>query len=124
VSAGTFGQVLKRLRESRRPLLSQSRLGDWAEFDHSYVSRLESGVRRPTRDAVNKLASALKATGEERAALLAASGFLPGDPGVLLADSSLARLHTILDAKLLPADLEQQIRTSLAVLADYASLAA
>ena len=38
-----FGPVLKRFREARR--VSQSKLAERAGFDHSYVSRLESGAR-------------------------------------------------------------------------------
>ncbi|MFM8595041.1 MAG: helix-turn-helix domain-containing protein [Chloroflexota bacterium] len=52
-----FGMQLKSLREARR--VSQSKLAERAEFDHSYVSRLESGARMPTRDAVERLSSAL-----------------------------------------------------------------
>ena len=52
-----FGGLLKAMREARR--ISQSKLAERADFDHSYVSRLESGARMPTRDAVERLASAL-----------------------------------------------------------------
>ena len=51
-----FGVTLKRFREARR--VSQSKLAERAGFDHSYVSRLESSARTPTRDAVEQLAGA------------------------------------------------------------------
>ncbi len=70
-----FGQLLKRYREAAQ--LSQSRLAQRAGFDHSYVSRLESGRRAPTREAILRLAEALELTPAERDNLLAAAGFLP-----------------------------------------------
>lgn len=70
----SFGAALKRYREHAR--VSQSRLGEWAGFDHSYVSRLESGARRPTREAVGLLADALGLPAAHRDALLESAGFL------------------------------------------------
>ena len=52
-----FGALLKGFRERRG--VSQSKLAERANFDHSYVSRLESGSRMPTRDAVDRLGMAL-----------------------------------------------------------------
>ena len=51
-----FAQLLKQYRETTR--ISRSRLAESSGFDHSYVSRLESGHRMPTRDAVVKFADA------------------------------------------------------------------
>ena len=79
-----FGRALKPLREERH--LSQAKLAERAGFDHSYVSRLESGERRPTRSAVASLAAAMKLDGAGFDTLLAAAGFLPNDPVMLLAD--------------------------------------
>jgi transcriptional regulator with XRE-family HTH domain len=70
-----FGQLLKRYREAAR--LSQSRLAQRAGFDHSYVSRLESGRRAPTREAILRLAEALELGPADRDTLLAAAGFMP-----------------------------------------------
>lgn len=69
----SFGSTLKQLREARR--ISQSRLGLEAGFDHSYVSRLESGARKPAREAVDQLADALNASPAERDQLLQSAGF-------------------------------------------------
>lgn len=79
----TFGIALQDARVMRR--VSQSKLAARAGFDHSYVSRLESGTRTPTREAVLHLAGALglDATGTDQ--LLSAAGFLPGDVASLLA---------------------------------------
>src|SRR5690606_24231259 len=81
--ATAFGGVLKEFRESRR--VSQSKLAQRAGFDHSYVSRLESGARTPTRDAVDQLAKALELTGVQHDELLVAAGFLPREVSSLLA---------------------------------------
>jgi transcriptional regulator with XRE-family HTH domain len=83
VETQTFGCTLKRIREgarfSDRPYVSQSRLAEWAGFDHSYVSRLETGSRMPTRDAVHRLADALQATAGERDEMLMRAGFVAPD---------------------------------------------
>lgn len=80
MTATTFGEELRRQRARQR--ISQSRLALEAGFDHSYVSRIESGTRKPTREAVLALADALRAAPQERDRLLIAAGFMPDDPGV------------------------------------------
>ena len=79
-----FGLLLKKCREARG--VSQSKLAERAGFDHSYVSRLESGARTPTRDAVDRLGEALSLDRIERDAMLASAGFLPRDVGSLLSN--------------------------------------
>lgn len=89
------GLILKELRERR--LVSQSKLAKRAGFDHSFVSRCESGTRTPTRDAVDRFAAALDATPEDRARLMIAYGFLPDDPtAVMDTEPELARLYRAL----------------------------
>lgn len=70
-----FGVVLRPMREHRH--LSQSKLAELADFDHSYVSRLESGARMPTVDAVERFTRALELSEREADQLRAAAGFLP-----------------------------------------------
>lgn len=77
-----FGGTLKFLREACR--INQTKLAELADFDHSYVSRLESGERLPTREAVERLATALKLGKTEEDKLLAAAGFVPRDVASLL----------------------------------------
>lgn len=77
-----FGPVLKQFREDRR--VSQSKLAERAGFDHSYVSRLESGARTPTRDAVQQLGEALGLERVQQDELLASAGFLPREVSSLL----------------------------------------
>lgn len=69
----TFGDVLRRLRESRG--LSQSRLARLAGVDPSCISRLESCARSATRMTVHEIADALDATPDEREHLLTSAGF-------------------------------------------------
>lgn len=88
-----FGATLRRLREDRG--FSQSRLAERARLDHSYVSRMEAGDRKPSRGTVNDLAAALACTEAEQDVLLMAAGFTNGqrprvtDPNLLLLDEAL-----------------------------------
>jgi transcriptional regulator with XRE-family HTH domain len=77
-----FGPMLARLRLARN--LSQGRLGSKAGFDHSYISRLESGTRTPSWDAVQIIATELDLSQDDHSRLLAAAGFLPDDLSGLL----------------------------------------
>lgn len=82
-TGSAFGACLRRLRLARGRV-SQSNLAVRADFDHSYVSRLESGARMPTKEAVDRLADALALSDGERDELLASAGFLPRDVSSLL----------------------------------------
>lgn len=115
----TFGPELKRHREAAR--LSQTRLADLAGFDHSYVSRLESGTRQPTREAIGRLASALAVTGPDYDRMLAAAGFLPNDPLIMLAEEPSVRavLHLLSDDTVLP-QYRQSVRSILTALTEGA----
>ena len=89
------GLILKELRERR--LVSQSKLAKRAGFDHSFVSRIESGSRVPSREAVDRLADALTVLDHDRARLMIAYGFLPDDPAAVMdAEPELARLYRAL----------------------------
>lgn len=90
----SFGANLKRLREGyaghnqgqRKGTLhlSQSKLAERADFDHSYISRLESGARMPTRQAVDLIIKALEVGPDEANILRASAGFMPDDLTALL----------------------------------------
>lgn len=79
-----FAALLIRHRDARR--WSQDRLAEEAALDHSLVSRLESGQRNPTREAVGKLASGLGLTDGEWDELQMVAGFLPHRPEATIAD--------------------------------------
>lgn len=116
-----FGGVLKEFRESRR--VSQSKLAQRAGFDHSYVSRLESGARTPTRDAVDQLAQALELSGVQHDELLVSAGFLPREVSSLLAgEPEITEVLNLLQNADVPEEYRLSMRQVLRVLADQARL--
>ena len=79
--APSFGVLLATFRgragtrEGKR--LSQSELAERAGFDHSYVSRLECGIRMPSFETVLDLAAALELSEADTDRLLIAAHFPP-----------------------------------------------
>ena len=121
-SSVEFGVQLKALREARR--VSQSKLAERAEFDHSYVSRLESGARTPTREAVERLAGALGLSQGEQDSLLAGAGFLPRDVASLLSDEPvIGEVLDLLQNDAVPEEYRENMRQVLHLLAEQARLA-
>jgi transcriptional regulator with XRE-family HTH domain len=118
-----FSQLLKQFRGENR--VSQSRLAEMAGFDHSYVSRLESGNRLPTREAVVKLAEALRVSAREKDSLLAAAGFMPQRVESLLANEPVLTdvLH-ILQGADVPEHVRADVRGILTLVVRQARLAA
>lgn len=114
-----FGWALKRHREARR--VSQSRLAERAGFDRSYVSRIESGSRYPSRDAVCQLAEALGLDTAARDELLAMGGFMPDDVASLLsAEPELAVVLDLLRSETLAAPSREAMRQVLRSLVELA----
>ncbi len=114
-----FGQLLKALRERRG--VSQSKLAERADFDHSYVSRLEGGARMPTRDAVDRLGAALGLGLSERDSLLAAAGFLPRDvTNLLSSEPVLGEVLDLLKDEKVPSEYRENMRQVLHLLAQQA----
>ncbi len=109
-----FGQLLKRYREAAR--LSQSRLAQRAGFDHSYVSRLESGRRAPTREAILRLADALELSPADRDSLLAAAGFMPEQAEHLFGhEPVLSEVVELLQRHDVPEAIREDLRQLLAL---------
>lgn len=114
-----FGMTLKRFREARR--VSQSKLAERAGFDHSYVSRLESGARTPTRDAVAQLAQALELEQINQDELLASAGFLPRDVSSLLSgEPEITEVLGLLQNDAVPEAYRDSMRQVLRLLAEQA----
>lgn len=116
-----FGTELKALREKAR--ISQSKLAKLCEFDHSYISRLESGARYPTRYAVERISTALELTERDSSALLASAGFSSSYTALefkwpLLAElgETLEKLEATRRERLI-ADLHRLVRTGIAMTA-------
>lgn len=74
-NASQFGRTLKAARTLRK--LSQSKLAELAGFDHSYVSRLESGGRAPGTETVAALVKTLELDDGWRSRMYMAAGFAP-----------------------------------------------
>jgi transcriptional regulator with XRE-family HTH domain len=116
-----FGATLKRFREARR--VSQSKLAERAGFDHSYVSRLESGARTPTRDAVEQLSKALELEGVQQDELLASAGFLPREVSSLLSgEPEITEVLGLLQNAHVPEAYRDSMRQVLRLLAEQARL--
>lgn len=104
-----FPSLLREYRQRRRQSLSA--LAEAAGYDHSYGSRLESGTRIPTREAVQRYADALGLTGHERDALLASAGFLPTDINNLYANEPvIVDLATLLADRSIEASTRDHVR--------------
>lgn len=117
MKALTFAAVLKSYRETCRT--SQSQLAIEAGYDHSYVSRLESGQRTPTVDAVNRLATALCLGPDARDHLMASAGFLPRHARAVITDEPvLGDLLDLLGDDAIPHDSRANVRAMLRLLAD------
>jgi transcriptional regulator with XRE-family HTH domain len=112
-----FAAVLKTYRTACRTSMSQ--LAIEAGFDHSYISRLESGHRAPTREAVNRIATALGLDAPARDHLLASAGYLPKRTAhVFTGEPVLAELLDLLQDDTIPADSRANVRAMLRLLAD------
>jgi transcriptional regulator with XRE-family HTH domain len=117
-----FGALLKSLREKRS--VSQSKLAERAEFDHSYVSRLESGARMPTREAVDRLGAAMGLEQPQLDSLLAAAGFLPRDVSSLLSSEPvIGEVLDLLQDEAVPSEYRDNMRQVLQLLAQQARFA-
>ena len=118
-STEEFRALLKRHREARR--WSQERLASESEMDHSLVSRLESGQRSPTREAIAKLARGLDLPTEQKDRLLIAAGFFPEQPENALADEpAVTRIYRILRDEQTPQPVRDNIRALLNSLTEIA----
>lgn len=91
----SFGETLQFHRLKRK--MSQAKLARTAGFDHSYVSKLESGGRIPTRDAIDRLAKALEFyEGDYRYdELLSSAGYRPLQTTIYFSSAHLYRLDSL-----------------------------
>lgn len=118
-SSEEFRGLLRRFRDARR--WSQEHLAAQAEMDHSLVSRLESGQRSPTREAIGKLARGLELPPEQKDRLLIAAGFFPDQPENALSDEpSVTRIYRILRDVNTPEPVRDNLRQLLNNLTEIA----
>ena len=122
MSATEFGKLLKTLREQHG--VSQSKLAERADFDHSYVSRLESGARMPTREAVDRLGQAMSLEDVQLDSLLASAGFLPRDVSSLLsAEPALGEVLEMLQDEAVPSEFRENVRNMMRIMVQQARYA-
>jgi len=120
--ASEFGGMLRTMRE--RQGVSQSKLAERADFDHSYVSRLESGARMPARDAVDRLGEALTLERAQMDSLLAAAGFLPRDVSSLLSNEPvIGEVLDLLQDEAMSTEYRDNMRAMLRLLTQQARMA-
>lgn len=112
-----FGRMLRELRKDR--YLSQSRVAHFAGFDHSYVSRLESGDRDPSREAVETIARVLRLSGPDTDELLMAAGFMPNNAAsVIDREPVVARLYEFLVSGTAPESTKEIVRTQVVLIVE------
>jgi len=70
-----FGSILRRKRELAN--FTRTSLAELVQLHPSYLSRLEAGTRKPSRDVTLSLAEALQITGPELDEWLTAAGYAP-----------------------------------------------
>ena len=87
------------------------------------MSRLESGARTPTRDAVEQLSQALELDRIQQDELLAAAGFLPREVSSLLAgEPEITEVLGLLQNDEVPEAYRDSMRQVLRLLAEQAKL--
>jgi transcriptional regulator with XRE-family HTH domain len=89
----SFSGLLADLRE--RAEWSQHRLGLLAGYDGSFVCKLESGARQPSRDTVAALAATLDLDPDDTARLHVSAGYLPPGKWVLSAGWLIQPEHEV-----------------------------
>lgn len=89
----TFGTELATLRKMSH--VSQDKLAELSDLDHSFISRLETGTRKPSRDTVERISAALELDAGNRDVLLQSAEFLPASAFGLLSCPNLATLDNI-----------------------------
>jgi transcriptional regulator with XRE-family HTH domain len=78
--------------------VSQRIVAEAADYDKSFISRLESGDRKPSREVVLILAEAMGLTPDDTDKLLLSANFMPVQPTAMLANPELARLDDLMAA--------------------------
>ncbi len=111
-----FGLVLKSGRNNAK--LSQGRLARRTGFDHSHVSRLESGAREPSRDAVEILAEALELDQVQADRLRASAGFRGEGNTISHNETEMLALNALLENPNLSEEARARMRAVLSALVD------
>lgn len=107
-----FGRQLQALREQRH--LSQARFAERIDCDHSYVSRIESGSRMPSREFVLRVVDGFLLERGDAAALLASAGYHADS--ISVGDPDVRGIALLLDDPAVPQPYQQMVRATLQAL--------
>jgi transcriptional regulator with XRE-family HTH domain len=110
----TFGATLKDILAAHR--LSQNKAAEMADYDHSYISRLITGTRMPTREFIDCLANNCGFTDEEWQRLLVAAGFLPKSAMAVLQEPELEEAAAALHDPAIPRPYRENLRRQISAL--------
>lgn len=106
------GELLRQHRNHRG--LSQTRLAENAGCEHSYLSRLETGGRQPSRDTLEGIIRALDLDHEQADELRLAYGFrAASDLAVLAGEPELVRLALALRSSRLEPERADRLRAAI-----------
>lgn len=103
-----FSNMLKALRKKHG--VSQNLASERSGYDKSFISRLESDERKPTREAILRLSEATGMTPDETDALLLTANFMPVQAKSMLNNPELARLDDLIATA--PADKQEWAKDS------------
>lgn len=92
-----FSEVL-RLYRTKKVQMSSSDVARSAGLSDTHISRLEHGVRAPSRETVDTLARAMRLGVFQHDTLLASAGYLPNHLSSLVASSVISDLNDVLIA--------------------------
>lgn len=104
----TFSELLKFLRKAHG--VSQNLASERTGYDKSFISRLESDERRPTREAILRLGEGIGLSDDETDSLLLAANFMPVQAKAMLNNPELARLDDLI--ALAPTDKQEWAKDS------------
>lgn len=113
-----YGSALKDIRRGAN--ISQAKLAERANYDHSFVSRLESGSREPSREATEALSVALESDEMQTDRLLASAGYRGRGNTIPFNETEMLAVNAILINPETPEKTKERIRAILAALGDLA----
>ena len=89
-----FSERMKMVRLEKN--ITQSQIAEGSSFDKSFISRLESGERKPTRDGIMYIAESMGLTADETDELLMSAHFMPIQPSSLLHEPKLVQINDLI----------------------------
>lgn len=104
----TFAEMLRYLRKQHG--VSQNLVSERTTYDKSFISRLESQERKPTREAILRIAEAIELSDDETDQLLLMASFMPVQATSMLNNPELARLDDLIT--MAPADKQEWAKDS------------